>query len=103
MSLLKDFILRSKARKSRMSDYEDGERIAHTIDERKKSHNERVLAELLEEERQLNIKEALDWEKKKRAMQDKLKARQMMKFNPEFFNKDVVLNQKNIFLRGGNF
>jgi len=105
MGLLKEFLDRRNANKRRFQEYEDNDRVVNVVEERKKSHNERELIQILENERQQNIKDALRWEDKKRIAQEKLKSRGMMKFNPEFFNNDEsnILRQKNLFLNGGNF
>ena len=103
MGFIKDFLERRKERDLRMRTAEDDDRIFSTIHERKQSHWEREMIKGLEKEKQQCIKEALHWENKKRMADEKLKARNMMKFNPEMFNNESILKEKKIFLRGGDF
>lgn len=103
MGVIKDFIARARERKEKLANYQDDDRVVNTVQTRKKSHWERELIKDLEEEKQKNIKEAIMWENKRRELEDRLKARRMMKFNPEHFQNDEILRQKNIFLRGGDF
>ena len=103
MGILKDIIARAKERKNRLGQYQDEDRIVNEVNERKKSHWEREAIKDMEEERQKLLKEAVMWENKRRECEEKLKARKMMKFNPEFFQNDEILKQKNMFLHGGNW
>lgn len=103
MGFIKDIVARARERKERLGQYQDEDRISNTVQERKKSHWEREIIKDLEEEKQQLLKEAMKYENKKRMAEDKLKARRMMKFNPENFQNDEILRQKNIFLRGGNW
>ena len=103
MGLIKDFMQRARERKEKLANYQDDDRINTTVHERKKSHWERELNKDLEEEKQKYIKEAVFLEGKRRQLQDKINARNMMKFNPSHFQNDEILRQKNIFLRGGQF
>lgn len=103
MGVVGDLIARANHRKQALKEYEEKDRIVETVSQRKMSHNERVLLKSLEEERQELIKEALYWDNRKRMALEKLKAHNMMKFNPEFFNNSSILNEKNRFLNGGNF
>lgn len=86
-----------------MREFEENDRILNNVEQRKLSHYERELIKSMEAEKQKLLKETLHWENKKRMAEDKLNARNMMKFNPEFFTEDVVLKSKNIFLNGGDF
>jgi len=88
MGIIKDFIQRARERRLKESEFKDNDRIINSIEEKKKSHNERVLAELLEEERQEYIKEALKWEERKRKLLEKKKANDMMHFNRDLFSGD---------------
>ena len=103
MGLIRDILQRAKERKEKLRVAEEDDRVYSNLETKKKSHYERELIKRLEEERQEHIKQALFWDNKKEQALQKKKARDMMKFNPEFFNQDVVLKQKNLFLRGGDF
>ena len=103
MGFIKNFFARRKEREDKLKEYDDNDKIIRIIDERKKSHNERELIKILNKEREEAIKEALIWEDKRRQADEKLKARNMMKFNPEFFNGDSILKQKKIFLGRDKF
>lgn len=103
MGFLKEFIDRKRDRDRRMKDYEDNDRIEDTINDRKMSHNERELIKIMNHERELAIREALYWEEIRRQNEEKLKARNMMKFNQSMFNNENILREKNIFLRGGSW
>lgn len=101
MGFIKDILQKSRERKDKLRSYQDEDRVVETIRQRKLSHDERVLIESLEEEKQKYIKEANYWEKKRRQYEERSKARSMMSFNPEFFQNDSILKEKNMFLRGG--
>lgn len=103
MGFIQELIKRKNARKEKMKEAEENEFVFRNLEQRKLSHDERNMVKILEEERKEYIKEALRCDARKRTALDKLKSRDMMKFNPEFFSEDVVLNQKNIFLRGDGF
>ena len=103
MGIISNFLARRKSNENRQKDYEDNDKIIGNIEEKKKSHAERELIKVLESEKQTAIKEALREEEKCRQLRERVKAREMMKFNPEFFNNDTILHQKSIFLNGGNF
>lgn len=103
MGFIQDMLRKRKERDMKLKAYEDDDFIVNNVGQRKLSHNERVLIKSLEEERQECIKETLLWDAKKRKAEDLLKTRNFMKFNPEHFNQDTILNQKNMFLKGGNF
>jgi hypothetical protein len=101
MGILKDFANKNSERKRKFQSAQDDDRIYGTIDERKKSHGERELIKVLEQERQEHIKEALVWEEKRRQAEERLRAREMMSFHPEFFNNQSILKENQNFLRGG--
>lgn len=103
MGIIKDLIAKARERKERLAEYQDEDRTVNTVQERKKSHWERELIKNLEDEKQQLLKEAMHLENRRRSAEDRLKARKMMKFNPEHFQNDEILRQKNVFLRGGNF
>ena|SRR3990172_5724687 len=103
MGFIKEFFSKGSQRKDLLRQAEDQDRVTDSINERKKSHGERELIKVLEEEKQKNIKDALYWEGKKRQLQDKQKGREMMKFDNSLFNNDSILKQKQDFLRGGDF
>lgn len=103
MGLFKDIIAREKERKDKLGEYQDEDRVVNEVQQRKKSHWEREVIKDMEEERQKLLKEAVMWENKRRQTDEKLKSRRMMKFNPEHFQNDEILKQKNIFLNGGNW
>jgi hypothetical protein len=103
MGLIKDFIARKRERESRFSNAQEDDRIFRTINERKQSHEERVIIKGLEEDKQKALKETLHWENKKRQCEDRLHSRNMMKFNQGMFQNDSMLKEKDKFLRGGMF
>jgi hypothetical protein len=103
MSIIKEIIQRRKEKDRKVKEIEENDRIIRNLEEKKMSHYERELMRSLEEERQELIKEALKWDIRKRQAEDKIKAKQMMKFNSEMFNNDSILREKNVFLRGGDF
>lgn len=96
MGFIKEMIARARERKAKLANYQDDDRVINTVNERKKSHWERELIKDLEEEKQKYVKQAVMWENKKRELEDKLKSRRMMKFNPGMWQN----NQKDDFLRG---
>lgn len=97
MSIIKDFFARARERKEKLANYQDDDRIVNTVQVRKKSHWERELIKDLEKEKEQNIKQAIMWENKRRMLEDKLKSRRMMKFNPDMWKQ----NNKDSFLGGG--
>lgn len=103
MGFVKNILDRAKERKEKLREAEDNDRVFNSLEQKKLPHNERELMKVLEEERQELIKQALYWENKKRQMLDRKKSGDAMKFNPEIFHNDVITNQKNIFLNGGNW
>jgi len=103
MGFISNFLARRKNNENRQKEYEDNDKIVGNVEEKKKSHAERELIKVLETERQTAMKEALIEEEKCRQLRERLKARQMMKFNPEFWNDNSIMHQKSIFLNGGNF
>lgn len=103
MGFIKDLINRSREKKERLAEFELQDRVVSQGELKKKSHNERELLKILEHERQEAIKEALRYEEKRRVADEKFKARQMLKFNPNQFRNESMLKQKRDFLRGGNF
>lgn len=103
MSFLSDFFKKRKQDDVRFNEYQKEDRFMEMVQERKKSHAEREMLKIMEEERQKCIRESLNWENRKRQAEDKLKARKMMSFNPEMFQHESILKEKKDFLRGGNF
>lgn len=103
MGVIDKFINNFKSRNAKFKEYQEDERIQRQLSERKLSHNERILNKLLEEERQKQIRNQLDFMVKKRKMEDLNKQRNFMKFNQEWFNNNSILNQKNVFKSSGGF
>lgn len=103
MGIIGDFMARNSARKQKMKEYEDNDRVVNAVETKKKSHAERELIKSLQEDKEKLMKEALYWENRKRQLEDKKKAYDMMHFNPEFFRHPSILKEKNLFLRGGDF
>ena len=100
MGIIQNWIARKKERERLQESYEDDDRIRSKIGERKQSHNERVLKQLIEEDRQEAIKEALHWTDKVNKLKEKEKARNFMKFNQSWFDdRSNVIKQP--FLFGG--
>ncbi|UCD20937.1 MAG: hypothetical protein JSW08_00095 [archaeon] len=100
MGVIRDILNRAKERRRKEREGEENERIFGNIQEKKLSHYEREMIKILQKEKEQNIREALYWEEKRRQAEEKWRARQMMKFNPEFFNDDIILTQKKLFLGG---
>ena len=100
MGILNNFLSRRKETENRFSDASLNDRIMSEVDNRKRSHSERELIQVLEKEHQVALKDALYWEEKRRQAYELLKARQSMKFNPEFFNGPSILKDNHNFLRG---
>ena len=96
-------IARARERKDKLGAYQDEDRVINEVQQRKKSHWEREAIKDMEEEKQKLLKEAVMWENKRRQAEEKLRTRKMMKFNPENFQNDEILRQKNLFLRGGGW
>ena len=94
-------VQRRKERDNKIKEWEDNDRIGNGIQERKKSHNERELEKILEREKQESIKEVLRIEEQRRQAKDRLDARNMMKFNGDMFRQKSILEERNVFLRGG--
>lgn len=101
MSIFNKFFNRSREKKDKLRNYQDEDQIVETVKQRKLSHNERALLKSLQEEKEKYIKEALYWDTKKRQIDDKLHARDSMKFNSEMFQNESILKEKRNFLRGG--
>lgn len=99
MGFIKDMLAKARERKEKQSEYQDNDKMVNTVENRKKSHWEREMLKDLEDEKQKYIKGAVMLENKRRELEDKLKARRMMKFNPEIWSG----NQHDDFLRGGNW
>ena len=101
MGVIDKFINNFKSRNQKFKEYEEDERINRQLSERKLSHNERILNKLMEEERQKQIRNQLDFMVKKRKMEEIDKERNFMKFNKNMFNNSSLLKAKNIFKSGG--
>lgn len=103
MGLISDILKRKKERDRRAKEFKDENRMVEKFNEKKQSHWERELVKSLEEERQKCIKEALHFENRRRQAEDKLKAKQMLKFDSTLFKNKSILDEKDNFLKGGYF
>lgn len=101
MGVIDKFINNFKGRNAKFKEYQEDDRIQRQLSERKLSHNERILNKLMEEERQKQIRNQLDFMVKKRKMEELNKERNFMKFNKNMFNNSSLLKAKNIFKSGG--
>lgn len=97
MGIVDKIINNFRAKNERWKEFEEEDRVQNQLQERKLSHNERVLNKLMEEERQKRIKNQLKFMEGRRQMQEEQKARQFMKFDSQIWNDNSVLKQKNIF------
>ena len=95
---IRNFIERYKERKQNIKNFEDNEKMVHSFEQRKLSHNERVLNTLLEKNRQENIKKQLEYELKRRRNEDHQSARNMFGSNRNLWKDNSLMKTKNLFI-----
>jgi len=85
--VFRDFVDRWKQRKERERDIAEqlrlSDKISENIEQKKLSHQERVLNKLLEEDRQKQIRRQLDLVLKLKRLEDRIMAKKMMEFNQD--------------------
>lgn len=94
---IKNLISKHREKNTLYKDYETRENVVNKFEQRKLSHNERVLNKLLEQNRQESIKKQLDYELKRRQNQDKQSARNMLSPNRKMWTDNSLMKTKNIF------
>jgi hypothetical protein len=97
MGIVDNFINNFKSRNEKWKEFQENDKLNNQLEERKLSHNERILRKLVEEQRQEEIKRQLKFLSWKQQRDEQRKAREFMKFNPKLWNDNSVLRQKNIF------
>ena len=95
---LKGFIERWKNRNQNIKDFEANERMVNNFNQKKLSHNERVLNKLMEQNRQEYIKKQLENELIRRKNQDKQQARNMFQTNNKLWRDNSLMKTKNVFI-----
>jgi len=95
---IKNFIERYKSRKETVKNFEDNEKMVDKFNQRKLSHNERVLNVLQEQNRQEYIKKQLDFELTKRKNQDKQRAHNMLGSDNKLWKDNSLMKTKNVFI-----
>ena len=79
MSFISNLINRSNKGNLKEKEWEEDDKIHTRIETKNKSHNERELLKILENQRQESIKEALRLENQRRMSEERLVGRNMMK------------------------
>ena len=95
---IRSFIERYKERKQKVKDFESNEKMVDGFQQRKLSHNERVLNKLMEQNRQEQIKKQLEFEIVRRRNQDKQQARNMLGSNRKLWTDNSLMKTKNLFI-----
>lgn len=95
---LRNFIERYKERKQNIKNFESNEKMVDSFNQRKLSHNERVLNKLMEQNRQVEIKKQLDYELIRRRNQDKQSARNLLTSDRNLWSDNSLMKTKNIFI-----
>lgn len=94
---LRGFIERYKQRKQSAKEYESNEKMVHSFEQKKLSHNERVLNVLLEQNRQKRIKEQLEIELKNRRNDNHQSARNLLGGDKKLWKDNSLVKTKNLF------
>jgi hypothetical protein len=94
---LKGFVERWKSRKRSVKEFEDNEKMVHSFQQKKLSHNERVLNVLLEQNRQQQIKQQLEYEIVKRRNENHQSARNLMGSTNNLWKDNSLMKTKNLF------
>lgn len=94
---LKGFIDRWKSRKQSVKEFEDNEKMVHSFQQKKLSHNERVLNVLLEQNRQKQIKQQLEYEIIKRRNENHQSARNLLGADKKLWKDTSLMKTKNLF------
>ena len=95
---LRNFIERYKERKKAVKYYQANEKMVDNFNQRKLSHNERVLNKLMEQNRQEQIKKQLEYELVRRRNQDKQSARNMLSSDKKLWKDNSLMKTKNLFI-----
>ena len=98
--MIKEWIENWKSRERGFKELQESDLMNRKLNERKLSHNERVLNKLMEEDRQEQIKHNLKLMNMKRRFEDKKRIRDSMSFNSNLFKDDVIFTQENMFKNG---
>lgn len=95
---LKGFIQRYKDRKQAVKDYEDNDRMVNNFNQKKLSHNERVLNKLMEQNRQKQISRQLEFELSRRKNEDKQQAKKLFGSHNKLWKDNSLMKTKNVFM-----
>ena len=104
---IRNFIERWKQRKQVVKDFESNEKMVNNFNQKKLSHNERVLNKLMEQNRQVEIKKHLDFELIRRRNEDKQHAKNLLTSDRKLWTDNSLMKTKNLFVNnksilGGN-